>query len=708
MINTAEIIAKKLGIKVAQARATIKLFEDGNTVPFIARYRKEVTGGLTDEQVHNLHIQYKRQVALAERRTTIKAAIAEQGKLSENLEKALDAAKTLTELEDLYAPYKKKRETRGALARKAGLGGLAMQILRQPVTDQTLNEIAEPFLSAKAPTLGHAWQGARDIVAEAISDNARVRQAFRRRMMQYGTITCTKKEDAEDEGGVYQTYYNFDVKVDSLRPHQILAINRGEKEGILSVKVDIPEYDKMLCLRQISRPKPESILHDQLVKATDDGTKRLLMPAVQRDIRRELTEKAEDHAIQVFAKNLDGLLSQPPLGGHRILAIDPGFRTGCKLAVIDETGRVHETGQFYLRRKDDAIKRMMMSIDRHDVTLVAIGNGTGCREAEKLVSQLNNLMPDDKAVQFLVVNEAGASVYSASEVARQELPELDVTLRGAVSIGRRVQDPLAELVKIDPQSIGVGLYQHDVNQKKLGESLDGVVELVVNRVGVDLNTASPALLTHVAGIGAKTAEKIVAFRDENGAFPNRSRLQKVSGVGKKTYEQCVGFLRVHNSDNAFDTTAIHPESYGVARKVMEKAGISLEDSTAEERETALANLPKVKELAAEMNVGEMTLTDILDQLARPGRDPREDFDKPILRSDVMSVDDLKKGLVLQGTVRNVVDFGAFIDIGVKRDGLLPRKLLLKRDTLSVGQIVDVEIREIDQKRGRISLKWPKK
>ncbi len=703
MINEAQLLAKQLRIRTQQAQATIALFDDGNTVPFIARYRKEATGGLTDEQVHNLHTGLKKVRAVGERRDAIKKLIAEQNKLTDKLTAALDAANTLTELEDIYTPYKRKRQTRGAIARKQGLGPLAMQIFRQPVTDQSLAELAAPFVTLELPTAGHVWQGARDIVAEAISEQPRVRQAFRRRAFSNGKLTCKRIEKVADEGDTFQTYYNFNQPIDAIRPHQTLAFNRGEKEGILRVRVELSETDKMLCVRQIARPNPASTLHDQLEKATQDSLKRLLMPAVERDVRRALTEDAEEHAITVFAKNLRDLLNQPPLAGHTILGIDPGFRSGCKLAVLDATGRVLETGMIYLRRKDDAVKRLMLTLQRHQVTLIAIGNGTGSRETEKLVAEVINILPEE--VQFLVVNEAGASVYSASQIARDELPDMDVGVRGAVSIGRRVQDPLAELVKIDPKSIGVGLYQHDVNQKKLSESLDGVVELVVNRVGVDLNTASPALLTHVSGIGPKLATRIVEYREEHGAFPNRNQLQKVSGIGKKVYEQAAGFLRIREGDNALDNTAIHPESYKIAKKVLKRADTTLE-ATPEQRQSALEKLPELKVLSDDIGAGEMTLADILEQLARPGRDPREDLDKPILRSDVLSMDDLEVGHVLQGTVRNVVDFGAFIDIGVKRDGLLHRSLFPKKGELSVGQIVEVKIKVVDNKRGRISLVWP--
>lgn len=704
-MTEASKIAQALNIRTNQVQATISLLDDGNTVPFIARYRKEATGGLSDEAVADIATGLQKLRALNDRRETIKKAIAEQGKLSEKLAKALDSAETRTDLEDLYAPYKKKRETRGSKARALGLLPLAIQILKQPVDGRTRNQIGSEFIRPKTPTAAHVWQGARDVVAEILSDNARVRATFRRRALQNGKINVTKIEDAIDERGTYQLYYDFSVPIHTLRPHQILAINRGEQEKILRVKLELNEHDKLLAIRQVARANSKSVLHDDLEQAITDGLKRLILPAMERDVRRELTESAETHAIDVFAKNVRDLLTQPPVANHTLLAIDPGFRTGCKVAAIDPTGKVLATGTIYphppQNKKDDALKRLMLAIRRYDVTLIAIGNGTASRETEQLVAELTRSFEE---LQYLIVNEAGASVYSASELARRELPEMDVSMRGAVSIGRRVQDPLAELVKIDPKSIGVGLYQHDVNQKQLSESLDQVVELVVNRVGVDLNTASPALLTYVSGIGPKLAEKIVAFREEKGAFENRSRLQKVGGLGRKTYEQAAGFLRVRDGNNPLDATAIHPESYSAARKIMDKVSISLDDNEGEKRQK-LSQLPSVKALANELGIGELTLRDILDQIVQPGRDPREELDAPILRSDVLNMEDLQVGQQLQGTVRNVVDFGAFIDIGVKRDGLLHRSEPPRGTTLAVGQLVNVAIKSIDKTRNRISLSW---
>lgn len=706
-MSESRLLAQQLNIRPNQVQATVAMLDDGNTVPFIARYRKEATGGLSDEQVSDLAVALKRLRALNERRETIKKAIAEQGKLSEKLEKALNSAETLADLEDLYAPHKKKRETRGVKARKLGLTPLAVTIFKQLLDKRALRDYASDYINPKTPTAAHVWSGARDIVAEVIADNASLRQAMRRRALQRGRLKVSKIKSAEDPKEVYKLYYDFEQGIDYLRPHQIMAINRGEAEKILRVKLQMQDHDIDTALRNGVRLDKRSVLFDQLQEAVDDAVKRLIMPAAERDVRKELTESAETHAIQVFATNMRGLLTQPPVAGHNILAIDPGFRSGCKTTALDATGKVLDTGTIFPHKpqskRDDALKRLAIAVKRHNISLVAIGNGTASRETEKLVAELTRSFDD---LKYIIVSEAGASVYSASALARAELPDMDVSMRGAVSIGRRVQDPLAELVKIDPKSIGVGLYQHDVNQKQLSEALEGVVEIVVNRVGVDLNTASPALLTHVAGIGPKLADKIVAHRDKEGPFENRSRVNKVSGLGKKAYEQCAGFLRIRDGSNPLDATAIHPESYAVARDVMNRANIKL-DMSEDEKIAAFEALPPVKALAADLKVGEPTLRDILDQLIQPGRDPREDLDAPLLRSDILSMDDLQPGLELHGTVRNVVDFGAFIDIGVKRDGLLHRSATPRGTILSVGQTIKVAIKEVDANRSRISLDWVK-
>ncbi len=704
-MENAKIIAQQMQLRPSQVTAVIELLDSGNTIPFIARYRKEQTGSLDEEQIREIAAALKKLRTLNERRATIITSIAEQGKMTPELLAQLQNAATVTELEDLYLPYKPKRRTRATMAREKGLEPLAELILAQLHSRQTAEQIAAPFATPDVPTPADALAGARDIVAEVISDSAAVRQILREKAQQWGILHSRKIKKATDERDVYRLYYEYDQRINRLRPHQILAINRGEAEKILRVSVEIQERDWLLAIRSKFRPDRRSPLAHQLQQAIEDAAKRLLLPAIERDTRRSLTETAESHAIQVFADNLRGLLSQPPLAGHVVLAIDPAYRTGCKVAVLDATGKVLATTAVYphppQNRRNDSLKTLTSLIRQHNVSLIAIGNGTASRETEQLVAELTRQMPD---VHYLIVNEAGASVYSASKLARQEMPDLDVTLRGAVSIGRRVQDPLAELVKIDPKSIGVGLYQHDVNQKQLGETLAGVVESVVNQVGVDVNTASPALLTYVSGIGPKLAERMVAYRDEYGRFTNRQQLKKVSGLGAKAFEQSAGFLRIREGDNPLDASAIHPESYGAATAVLSRVSLT-PHSTPAERETALRQLQPDDALAAELGIGLPTLQDIFEQLIRPGRDPREDLPLPILRSDVLSMDDLAPGMQLKGTVRNVVDFGAFIDIGVKQDGLLHRSQIPRSARLSVGDVLPVTIQSVDKDRGRIGLGW---
>ena len=706
----AQIIAKQLNVQVAQVSATIELLDAGNTLPFIARYRKEATGTLDEEQLRLIIEQLEKLRTVDERRDAILKSIEEQGKLTPQLQKQLQAADTVTALEDLYLPYKPKRRTRASIARDKGLAGLAEWILKQPPTKQTLAQIVRPFLNDLAPTEEEAWAGARDIVAETISDHAEVRRATRERAMHWGTLLAEKIESAVDERGVYQTYYAFESGVDRLRPHQVLAINRGEKEKVVRVRVEIQERDWLTAILTFFQPRRISPLAGQLDLAIADAAERLLLPAIERDVRRDLSEKAELHAISVFAANLRSLLSQPPLAGQTVLGIDPGFRTGSKVAVVDPTGKVLETGTIYphepQKERDKSLKTLAALAKKHHVTLITIGNGTASRETEQLAADLiHSYTPE---VKYLIVNEAGASVYSASPLARAELPGLDVSLRGAVSIARRAQDPLAELVKIDPKSIGVGLYQHDVDQKRLTESLTGVVESVVNQVGVDVSTASPALLTYVAGIGPKLAEKIVEYRDQNGPFLNRAALRKVSGVGPKAFEQAAGFLRIRDGENPLDASAIHPESYPVTEAVLKKAGLTSHTPSAE-RKPALDELFKrqpTEKLAVELGAGVPTLSDIFEQLVRPGRDPRQNTPPPILRSDILSMEDLVPGMRLKGTVRNVVDFGTFIDIGVKHDGLLHRSQIPPGTRLNAGDIIEVEIQKIEIERGRIALAWP--
>jgi protein Tex len=704
-MSYAETIASQLKIRPSQAAVAIELLDGGNTLPFIARYRKEMTGSLDEEQLRGVHDLLGRLRALDERRERVLAAIAGQGKLTPQLEAEIRAAETMTALEDLYQPYKKKRSTRASAAREKGLEPLAELIIQQPQTRETAEQLAAPFVSDEVPTVEEALAGARDIVAETIADHAGVRQLTREKALAFGTIQASRIKDAADEKRLYELYYDYQQRVDRIRPHQVLAINRGEAEKILRVKVEIFERDWLLAIRTAFRPDRRSPLREQLELAMNDAAARLLLPAIERDVRRALSETAEAHAIDVFAKNLRGLLGQPPLAGHTVIAIDPAYRTGCKVAVLDETGKLLATETIYphapQNKGEEALKTLRQLISSHGVTLIAIGNGTASRETEQLVAELTRTTP---GVHYLIVNEAGASVYSASKLARAELPDLDVSLRGAVSIGRRVQDPLAELVKIDPQAIGVGLYQHDVNQKQLAEALGGVVESVVNQVGVDLNTASAALLTYVSGIGPKLAEQIVARREENGRFSNRAALLEVKGLGEKAFEQAAGFLRVRDGDNPLDASAIHPESYAVATAVLQRVGLTPAASQ-EAREAALTGKKPTAGLAAELGTGLPTLQDIYEQLLRPGRDPREDAPPPILRSDVLSMDDLQAGMVLKGTVRNVVDFGAFVDIGVKQDGLLHRSQIPRGERLTVGDVIAVEILSVDSERGRIGLGW---
>jgi uncharacterized protein len=703
----AEQIASQLNVRPSQVTAVINLLDDGNTVPFIARYRKEMTGSLDDEQIRIIADELVRLRALDERRAAILASIEEQGKLTDELRESINAALTMTALEDLYAPYKKKRRTRAMVAREKGLEPLAELIISQPA-EGSPEKIAEKFINDQVTDVAEALQGARDIVAERISEHANVRAAVREKALKFSKIRVEKVKDAVDEKAVYQSYYEFECRVDRLLPHQTLAIARGEKEGILRVHVDVPERDWVDAIQAEFEQDILSPFADQLALAIQDSAERLLLPAIERDVRRAKGERADNHAIQVFANNLRALLSQPPLAHHVILGVDPGFRTGCKIAVVDATGKLLDTGTIYPHepRNDwkSALDTLQDMINRHRVTLISIGNGTASRETEKLVAELTRNAPQTK---YLIVNEAGASVYSASALARQEFPELDVSIRGAVSIARRAQDPLAELVKIDPKSIGVGLYQHDVDQASLAHALDGVVESVVNQVGVDVNTASPALLTHVAGIGPKLAENIVAHRDANGPFKSRPALRKVTGLGPKAFEQAAGFMRIQDGKNPLDASAIHPESYGIAEAVLTLAGLSA-GSALEARKSALEALTAktpLEKLAEQLNCGVPTLKDILEQLVRPGRDPRTEAPLPILRSDVLKADDLVTGMQLKGTVRNVVDFGAFVDIGIKQDGLLHRTQIPTGTVLKVGDVIDVEILKIESERGRIGLGW---
>ena len=703
-------IAPVVRAKQHQVAAAVALFDAGNTMPFVARYRKEATGGLDEVQLAGISEQLALWRALEERRATVLAEIDKQGLLTAGLRERIEAADSRTSLEDLYLPYRPKRRTRASVAREKGLQPLAEMIVRQPVGAGTALELAQPFVSETVPTPEEALAGARDIVAEAVSDNAEVRRQVRGLALKWGGVTAEKVPDAEDAKQVYANYYDFNQHVDRIRPHQVLALNRGEKAKLLRVRVQVAERDWRDVVEYYFRADQRSALAGELGVAIADGVERLLLPAVERDVRRALTDKAEAHAIGVFAANLRALLNQPPLAGRVVLGLDPGLRTGCKVAVVDATGKPLETATIYPHepRKQwaKALETLADLVNRHGVSLITIGNGTASRETEQLVAELLRGMPE-RAAHYLIVSEAGASVYSASPLARIEMPDLDVSLRGAVSIARRAQDPLAELVKTDPRSIGVGLYQHDVNQERLNRALTGVVESVVNEVGVDVNTASPALLTYVAGIGPKLAVQVVVQRDQSGPFRSREALLGVPGLGPKAFEQSAGFLRVRGGDEPLDASAIHPESYLLARAVLEKAGLA-PDSSSAERAAALERWQAPRELgalAAELGAGRPTLADILEQLARPGRDPRDELTAPILRSDVLSLADLQAGLRLKGTVRNVVDFGAFVDIGVKQEGLLHRSRLPRGHVLNPGDVIDVQIVSVETERNRIALAW---
>ena len=697
-------IARDLNLQVSQVAGAVELLDEGNTIPFIARYRKERTGVLDEEQLRAVAERLAYLRTLDERKQTALASIQEQGKLTDELRQAITAAETLQAVEDLYLPYKPKRRTRATVARELGLEPLAQILLAQP-GDQNPDAAAQAFLTADVADVAAALAGARDIIAEQVAETATVRQYARDQYYQKGDLSAEVKEDPERK---YETYYQFNTPVNKLQPHQVLALNRGEHEKALKVSFVDPKTSIVQLAERLLEINPRSPFAAHLKAAVEDGYERLLKPAVEREVRRALTDAADDHAIDAFQKNLRSLLLQPPLKNRNVMGVDPAYRTGCKIAVCDATGKVLDTVTVYphqpQNQRQDALKVMEALVKKHNVGAVAIGNGTASRETEQLVADLLRGIKGD--VAYVMVNEAGASVYSASPLARKELPDLDVSIRGAVSIARRLQDPLAELVKIDPKSIGVGLYQHDVDQKKLAEALDAVIESVVNNVGVNVNTASPALLQQVAGLTSRTAENIVAHRDQNGPFRARKEILKVSGVGPKAFEQAAGFLRIPDGDNPLDNTGIHPESYPVVERLVAPFN--------ELSKVPVDRLRKeVPKLAQQLAVGEPTLQDILDALAKPGRDPREDLDAPILRTDVLSMEDLTEGMLLKGTVRNVVAFGAFVDIGVKQDGLVHVSAMADRfirdphEVVSVGDVVDVRVVSVDKERGRIALSMKK-
>ena len=766
-MNIYEKIAQELEIKLWQVEAVVQLIDEGNTIPFIARYRKEAHGSLDDEQLRNLHERLVYLRNLEEKKEQVLASIEEQGKLTEELKEQILAAQTQVLVDDLYRPYRPKRRTRATIAKEKGLAGLAEFIMAQetkvPVEEEALKYVSE---EKEVEDVQAAMEGAKDIIAEEISDNAQYRTYIRKLTFEEGRILSAAKD--EKEQSVYEMYYEYQEAVKEIAGHRVLALNRGEKEKFLVVKLEAPEERIIQYLNKQVITAENKNTEPILTEAAEDSYKRLIAPAIEREIRNELTEKAEDGAIKVFGKNLEQLLMQPPIAGKNVLGWDPAFRTGCKLAVVDATGKVLDTKVVYPTAPQNKVEETKQTvkglIDKYDISLISVGNGTASRESEQIIAEM--LKEISKPVQYIIVNEAGASVYSASKLATEEFPNFDVGQRSAASIARRLQDPLAELVKIDPQSIGVGQYQHDMNQKKLSEALSGVVEDCVNKVGVDVNTASASLLEYIAGISKAVAKNIVVYREENGRFQNRKELLKVPKLGPKAFEQCAGFMRILDGENPLDATSVHPESYEAAGKLLQKlhmtmedvkklqaeaakqsfkkkpqkkekkqefkirntntafgaafakafgdSGITLEgDNKKEGSDTAARLSKKVKDkkaMAAELGIGEITLEDILKELEKPARDPRDEMPKPILRTDVLEMKDLKEGMVLKGTVRNVIDFGAFVDIGVHQDGLvhisqLSDKKFVKHplEVVSVGDIVDVKVMSVDLKKQRIQL-----
>ena len=775
-MDISKKIAEELSIGLWQVEATIKLIDEGNTIPFIARYRKEAHGSLNDEQLRNLNERLAYLRNLEEKKEQVLASIEEQGKLTEELKQQILEAQTQVVVDDLYRPYRPKRRTRATIAKEKGLDGLADIIIAQE-TSESIEKLAEAFVSEEKEVkdVSEAVAGAMDIIAEIISDDAQYRMYIRNATFEEGKILSTAKD--EKQQSVYAMYYQFEERIDKIAGHRVLALNRGEKEKFLVVKMEAPEERILRYIEKQVITKDNPNTNDILKAAIADSYKRLIAPAIEREIRNELTEKAEDGAIKVFGKNLEQLLMQPPIAGRNVLGWDPAFRTGCKLAVVDSTGKVLDTTVVYPtepQNKVEETKKVVKAlIDKYDISLISVGNGTASRESEMIIADM--LKEIKKPVQYIIVNEAGASVYSASKLATEEFPNFDVGQRSAASIARRLQDPLAELVKIDPQSIGVGQYQHDMNQKKLSEALSGVVEDCVNKVGVDLNTASTSLLEYISGISKAIAKNIVLYREENGKFTNRKQLLKVAKLGPKAYQQCAGFLRIQDGDNPLDATSVHPESYDAADALLDEIGLTMEDvkkiqaeiakqpkkvkekkqepkkkkkdfvvkntntafgaalakafsdgaklevseqnNSRKDKDTAVvvsngiaAKIKDKKAMAEKLGIGEITLDDIVKELEKPARDPRDEMPLPILRTDVLEMKDLKEGMILKGTVRNVIDFGAFVDIGVHQDGLvhiseLSDKKFVKHplDVVSVGDIVDVKVMSVDLKKQRIQL-----
>ena len=709
-MDIIQALTDELQVQRWQVEAAVKLIDEGNTIPFISRYRKEATGSLNDEVLRNLHERLLYLRNLEDKKAQVLSSIEEQGKLTEELKNAIMAAQTLVVVEDLYRPYRPKRRTRATVAKEKGLEPLANIILLQ-MTEQPLEIEAEPFVSEEkgVADVKEALAGAQDILAEAISDEADYRIYIRKMTVKSGTLASSAKKEGEES--VYEMYYDFEEPVSKIAGHRVLALNRGEKEKILTVKINAPEEEILKWLKRQVIKKENPNTSPILEAAVEDSYKRLIAPAIEREIRSDLTEKAEDGAIKVFGKNLEQLLMQPPIVGKVVLGWDPAFRTGCKLAVVDETGKVLDTTVIYptaptteakIKAAKETLKKL---ITKYHIELISVGNGTASRESEQIIVELLKEIPEK--VQYVITNEAGASVYSASKLATEEFPNFDVGQRSAASIARRLQDPLAELVKIDPKAIGVGQYQHDMNQKKLGEALNGVVEDSVNKVGVDLNTASASLLEYISGISKAIAKNIVAYREENGRFSNRRELLKVAKLGPKAFEQCAGFMRILGGKNPLDATSVHPESYDAVEKLFAQQGFTVKDYFENGHKAIF--IKDYEKTAKELGIGEITLHDIVKELGRPGRDPREDMPKPILRSDVLDMKDLKEGMVLKGTVRNVIDFGAFVDIGVHQDGLVHISQISDKfikhplEVVSVGDVVDVRVISVDLNKKRIGL-----
>ena len=707
-MNINKIIADELSIKLSQVDAAVKLIDEGNTIPFISRYRKEATGALNDEQLRNLYDRLTYLRNLDEKKATVLSSIEEQGLLTDELKAQINDAMTMVVLEDLYRPYRPKRRTKASIAKEKDLEGLANIILLQ-MTKKPLNEEAKAYLNPEKEvnTIEDAINGAKDIIAENISDDADYRMWIRKYTFNNGSIVSKAKDEKAES--VYEMYYDYSEAVKKVPGHRVLAMNIGEAEKVLTIKISVDEEQiiKYLESKVIVNNNENTV--PQLKEAITDAFSRLIFPSIEREIRNELTEKAEDSAINVFGKNLEQLLLQPPVSGHVVLGWDPAFRTGCKLAVVDATGKVLNTTVIYptapQNKVEESKKTVKALINKYGISLISLGNGTASRESEVIIADI--IKEADSHVEYAIVNEAGASVYSASKLATEEFPNFDVGQRSAASIARRIQDPLAELVKIDPKSIGVGQYQHDMNQKKLSDALTGVVEDCVNKVGVDLNTASAALLEYISGINKTLAKNIVEYRETNGRFKNRKQLLKVPKLGPKAYEQCAGFLRILNGENPLDATSVHPESYEITNKLLDKLGFSVSDI---KTGLKLSDMIKdKKKLSSELSVGELTLSDILKELEKPGRDPREDSPKPALRSDVLSLEDLREGMILKGTIRNVIDFGAFVDIGVHQDGLVHISQICEQyikhplEKVSVGDIVEVKVLSIDMAKKRIAL-----